>query len=42
MKHRATRRPGACPALTGIATGWLEQSGMRVAMIETGGGPAHG
>lgn len=28
-------------ALTGVATGWLRQSGMRVAMIETGGDRGH-
>lgn len=27
--------------LTGVATDWLRQSGMRVAMIETGGDPGH-
>jgi len=32
---------GVGTALTGAATGWLRQSGMRVAMIETGGDPGH-
>jgi ribosomal protein S18 acetylase RimI-like enzyme len=27
--------------LTNVATDWLQQSGMRVAMIETGGDPGH-
>jgi GNAT superfamily N-acetyltransferase len=32
---------GIGEALTGVATDWLRQSGMRVAMIETGGDPGH-
>jgi len=32
---------GVGTALTGVATDWLRQSGMRVAMIETGGDPGH-
>jgi GNAT superfamily N-acetyltransferase len=37
----AHQRQGAGAALTGTATGWLRQSGMQVAMIETGGDPGH-
>lgn len=32
---------GVGTALTEIATGWLRTSGMRVAMIDTGGDPGH-
>jgi len=32
---------GVGTALTEFATGWLRDSGMRVAMIETGGDPGH-
>ena len=32
---------GIGTALTGVATDWLRRSGMRVAMIETGGDPGH-
>jgi len=35
------RGQGVGTALTGVATGWLRQSGMLVAMIETGGDPGH-
>ena len=32
---------GIGTALTGTATEWLRESGMRVAMVETGGDPGH-
>lgn len=32
---------GVGAALTQVATDWLQQSGMQVAMIETGGDPGH-
>lgn len=32
---------GIGTALTGVATDWFQASGMRVAMIETGGDPGH-
>jgi GNAT superfamily N-acetyltransferase len=32
---------GIGTALTGLATDWLRASGMRVAMVETGGDPGH-
>lgn len=32
---------GAGTALTAFATEWLSESGMRVAMVETGGDPGH-
>lgn len=32
---------GVGMALTGVATEWLRGSGMRVAMVETGGDPGH-
>ena len=35
------QRQGAGMALTETATGWLRESGMRVAMIDTGGDPGH-
>jgi GNAT superfamily N-acetyltransferase len=35
------QRQGAGMALTETATSWLRESGMRVAMIDTGGDPGH-
>jgi GNAT superfamily N-acetyltransferase len=35
------QRRGAGRALTETATSWLRESGMRVAMVETGGDPGH-
>ena len=35
------QRQGTGAALTDTATGWLRESGMRVAMIDTGGDPGH-
>ncbi len=35
------QRRGVGAALTDVATEWLRQSGMRVAMVETGGDPGH-
>jgi GNAT superfamily N-acetyltransferase len=35
------QRGGSGTALTEVATGWLRDSGMRVAMVETGGDPSH-
>jgi ribosomal protein S18 acetylase RimI-like enzyme len=35
------QRQGVGTALTGVATDWLRQTGMRVAMIETGGDRGH-
>jgi GNAT superfamily N-acetyltransferase len=37
----AAQGHGIGTALTGVATEWLRRSGMRVAMIETGGDPGH-
>jgi len=37
----AYQRQGAGAALTEAATSWLRASGMRVAMVETGGDPGH-
>jgi GNAT superfamily N-acetyltransferase len=35
------QRRGVGTALTGLATDWLQRSGARVAMVETGGDPGH-
>jgi GNAT superfamily N-acetyltransferase len=35
------QKQGTGAALTGVATDWLRRSGMRVAMIDTGGDPGH-
>jgi len=32
---------GIGSALTEVATGWLREAGMTVAMVETGGDPGH-
>lgn len=40
VDHDAQGR-GVGTTLTEVATDWLRQSGMRVAMIETGGDPGH-
>ena len=37
----AVQGQGIGMALTRVATDWLRESGMRVAMIETGGDPGH-
>ncbi|WP_020497164.1 GNAT family N-acetyltransferase [Sciscionella marina] len=37
----SAQRQGLATALTDRATDWLQRSGMRVAMVETGGDPAH-
>ena len=37
----AEQDQGIGTALTGLATDWLRASGMRVAMVETGGDPGH-
>jgi GNAT superfamily N-acetyltransferase len=37
----SAQRQGIGTALTGAVTDWLQQSGMRVAMIETGGDRGH-
>jgi GNAT superfamily N-acetyltransferase len=37
----AAQGQGVGTALTEVATDWLRQSGMRVAMVETGGDPGH-
>jgi GNAT superfamily N-acetyltransferase len=37
----ACQQHGLGTALTGFATEWLRSSGMRVAMIGTGGDPGH-
>ena len=31
----------SCEALTEVATGWLRDAGMTMAMVETGGDPGH-